>query len=172
MFSERAPYCVGVVGRVTGWSRSADATSDVRAYLTASFWFQLDICDVRTRRRPRVDESGPGVTLRMHYLFLGGRTPRRSVARLRASAAVLSGASSTSRAHSLESPRTRVSTTDVLRRRIHRELPRARRRPRRCFRPPPHPRHGTPSLIPPVTWSRLAHRCTSMHSCVHNTHPR
>ena len=42
------------------WSRSADATSDVRAYLTASFWFQLDISDVRTRRRPRVDESGPG----------------------------------------------------------------------------------------------------------------
>ena len=35
-------------------------------------------------------------------------------------------------------------TTDVLRRRIHREPPRARRSPRRCgFRPPPHPRHGT-----------------------------
>ena len=57
---ERAPYYVGVVGRVTRWSRSADATSDVRAYLTASFWFQLDISDVRTRRRPRVDESGAG----------------------------------------------------------------------------------------------------------------
>ena len=60
LFSERAPYCVGVVGRVTGWSRSADATSDVRTYLTASFWFQLDISDVRTRRRPRVDESDRG----------------------------------------------------------------------------------------------------------------
>ena len=74
----------GSRGAVTRWSRSADATSDVRAYLTASFWFQLDISDVRTRRRPRVDESGPGVTLRMHHLFLGGRTPKRSVARLRA----------------------------------------------------------------------------------------
>ena len=58
---ERAPYCVGVVGRVTRWwSRSADATIDVRTYLTASFWFQLDISDLRTRRRPRVDESGRG----------------------------------------------------------------------------------------------------------------
>ena len=42
------------------WSRSADATIDVRTYLTASFWFQLDIPDVRTRRRPRVDESDRG----------------------------------------------------------------------------------------------------------------
>ena len=85
--------------------RGNEGRSDVRTYLTASFWFQLDIPDVRTRRRrPRVDESGPGVTLRMHYLFLGGRTPKRSVARLRAlSGAVLSGASSvSSRPRSLE----------------------------------------------------------------------
>ena len=47
--------------------------------------------------------------------------------------------SALTRVHALE------FTTDVLRRRIHREHPRARRRPRRCgFRPPPHPRHGRP----------------------------
>ena len=57
-----------------------DAASDVRTYLTASFWFQLDIPDVRTRRRPRVDESGPGVTLRMHYYFwAGGHRSGRSL---------------------------------------------------------------------------------------------
>ena len=66
------------------------------------------------------------------------------------------------RVHALE------FTTDVLRRRIHREPPRARRRPRRCgFRPPPHPRHGRSPRrehikAHPVTWSRLAHRCTAV----------
>ena len=44
------------------------------------------------------------MTLRMHYLFLGGRTPQRSVARLRASAAVLSGASSNFHPLALEQP--------------------------------------------------------------------
>ena len=79
--------------------------------------------------------------------------------------------SALTRVHALE------FTTDVLRRRIHREPPRARRRPRRCFRPPPHhPRHGRS----PHREHIKAHpsrdveptRCSSMHSCVHNIHPR
>ena len=119
-----------------------------------------------------------GLTLRMHYLFLGGRTPQRSVARLRASAAVLSGASSTSnrthsRAHALELARPMsfaVASTASLRApvAVRGDAASARRRTTRVT-------VGRPTVTTSLTHpSRDVEPtcCTSMHSCVHNVHPR
>ena len=132
-------------------------------------------------RRAHTEEAArrrewPGVTLRMHYLFLGGRTPQRSVARLRASAAVLSGASF-SRAHALEPrrPSSRpmsfaVASTASLRApvAVRGDAASARRRTTRVT-------VGRPTVTTSLTHpSRDVEPtcCTSMHSCVHNVHPR
>ena len=172
LFSERAPYCVGVVGRSLGGHEARTRRAmfvRTSRHRSGSSWTSPTCAHGGGRASTRVT----GVDVE-NALFIFGRADTEAVGRPSESAQRSSLiwcllrliSSALTRVHALE------FTTDVLRRRIHREPPRARRRPRRCgFRPPPHPRHGTHHRHQSSSRDVEPTR-SSMHSCVHNVHPR